>query len=197
MGRHSGAGSPNETGLSGRARGAATRHAGVVSLITTVTPGAPLAAGTPAPDFALRCSQHCAATLDDYRGRPLVLAFYVADWHPVCTGQLERFRDSDPDLERLGADLVAISADTLWSHAAFARAHRLTFPLLSDDAPRGAIARTYGVYDAQKELPRRALFVVDAAGTIAWSACFPESLDPGIDGVLTALEALAGTDGQV
>ena len=121
-----------------------------------------------------------------------MLAFYVADWHPVCTGQLERYRDFGPDLERLGTGLLAISADTVWSHAAFARAHRLPFPLLSDDAPRGAMARAYGVYDAQKELPRRALFVVDAAGTIAWSASFPEALDPGIDGVLTALEALDG-----
>jgi peroxiredoxin len=150
----------------------------------------PLAAGSTAPPFALRCSQHCAATLDDYRGKPLVLVFYVADWHPVCTAQLERYRDLAPELERLGADLVAISPDTFWSHAAFARAHRLPFLLLSDDTPRGAIARAYGVYDARKELPRRGLFVVDSAGTVAWGGAYPEALDPGIDDVLTALETL-------
>ena len=153
--------------------------------------GAPLAAGAPAPAFALPCGQHCAATLDDYRGRPLVLAFYVADWHPVCTAQLERYRDLTSELARLGAHLVAISADTIWSHAAFAQAHHLRFPLLADDRPRGAMARAYGVYDAQAAAPRRALFVVDAAGTIAWSAVFPAALDPGVDGILTALETLA------
>jgi peroxiredoxin len=150
----------------------------------------PLAAGAQAPPFALRCGPHRRAALDDYRGRPLVLAFYAADWHPVCTAQLERFRDLGPDLERLGAALVAISADTIWSHAAFARAHGLQFPLLADDRPRGAVARAYGVYDASNEGPRRALFVIDARGTVTWSAIFPEALDPGVDGILTALEAL-------
>ena len=124
-----------------------------------------------------------------------MLVFYVADWHPVCTGQLERYRDLAPELARLGADLVAISADTVWSHTAFARAHALPFALLSDDDPRGATARAYGVYDAQRERSRRALFVIDAAGAIAWSAAFPEALDPGVDGVLTALEALDGAAG--
>jgi peroxiredoxin len=163
------------------------------ALGTGPTPAAALPAGARAPAFALRCGQHCSATLEDYRGRPLVLAFYVADWHPVCTGQLERYRDLAPELDRLGADLVAVSPDTFWSHAAFARAHRLPFPLLSDDSPRGAIARAYGVYDPLKESVRRALFVVDAAGSITWSAEFPEALDPGIDGILTALETLGDT----
>ncbi len=154
-------------------------------------PPAPLQPGMRAPAFALRCSQHCAATLDDYHGKPLVLVFYVADWHPVCTAQLERFRDAAPELDQLGAALVAISGDSLWSHAAFARAYRLPFLLLSDDDPRGEIARAYGVNDAQTGRERRGLFVVDAGGAIAWSAVFPEALDPGVDGVLTALEALA------
>jgi peroxiredoxin len=129
-------------------------------------------------------------TLDDFRGRPLLLVFYVADWHPVCTAQLERLRDIHPELEPLGAGLVAISADTLWSHVAFARAHGLPFPLLADDHPRGAVARAYGAYDAAADRPRRALFVVDARGTVAWSAAFPDIVDPGVDGPLTALEAL-------
>ena len=153
-------------------------------------PASPLGAGARAPAFALRCSQHCAATLDDYQGKPLVLVFYVADWHPVCTAQLERFRDLGPELDQLGASLVAISPDTFWSHAAFARAHRLPFLLLADDSPRGAIARAYGVYDGQRDAPRRGLFVIDRGGTVAWGGAFPEAVDPGIDDVLTALEAL-------
>lgn len=165
--------------------------------MTMLTPHTtPLGPGTLAPGFSLRCGQHCAAKLDDYLGRPLVLVFYVADWHPVCTGQLERYRDLTQELNPLGAALVAISPDTFWSHAAFARAHRLPFPLLSDDSPRGAIARAYGVYDGDREAPRRALFVIDPTGTITWSATFPEALDPGVDGILTALERVGATDLQ-
>ncbi len=150
----------------------------------------PLSAGTPAPPFALPCGQHCAATLSDYRGKPLVLAFYVADWHPVCTAQLERYRDLGPELDWVGAKLVAVSADTIWSHAAFARAHQLPFPLLSDSSPRGGVAYAYGVYAPKTTLPTRALFVVDASGLIVWSGAFPEALDPGVDGILSALESL-------
>jgi peroxiredoxin len=121
-----------------------------------------------------------------------VVTFYVADWHPVCSAQLARYRDLGPELKRLGAELLAISGDTVWSHTAFANAHRLPFPLLADDRPRGMTARAYGAYDAHRQAVRRALFVIDAHGTITWSAVFPEAVDPGRDGILTALEGLHG-----
>ena len=148
----------------------------------------PLPAGSRAPSFALRCSQYRDASLTDYRGRPLVVVFYVADWHPVCSAQLARYRDIRPELTRLGADIVAISSDTVWSHAAFAHAHQLSFPLLADHRPRGKIARAYGVFDTRRQAAERALFVIDPFGTIAWSAVFPDAVDPGLDGILTALE---------
>lgn len=148
--------------------------------------------GAPAPSFALPCAPYCAAALDDFRGRPLVLAFYVADWHPVCEAQLALYQELLPEFERLGAALVAVSVDTLWSHAAFARALGLRFPLLADLAPRGAVARAYGAYDAGAGASRRALFVVDGGGVIRWSAVFPESINPGADGALSILEALRG-----
>ena len=144
-----------------------------------------LAAGSQAPAFSLRCGPYRETTLDDYRGKRLVVVFYVADWHPVCTGQLVRYRELLPELERFGAELVAISADTVWSHAAFASAYQLPFPLLSDDQPHSKTAQTCGVMGAQ-----RGLLVIDTDSTVAWSAIFPEAIDPGVDGVLTALEAL-------
>jgi peroxiredoxin len=147
-----------------------------------------LATGSRAPTFALRCSQYRKARLEDYRGKRLVIAFYVADWHPVCTAQLQRYRDVAHELEDLGAELVAISADTVWSHAAFASAYQLPFPLLADDCPRGRTARAYGVVGTHTHAARRAVFVLDAFGTITWSAAFPEAVDPGVDGILTALE---------
>jgi peroxiredoxin len=153
-------------------------------------PGAPLAPGAPAPPFTLRCAPHCAAALEDFRGRPLVLVFYVADWHPVCRAQLALYQDLLPEIERLGAALVGVSTDGVWSHAAFGQNLGLGFPLLADDAPRGAVARAYGVYDRRAGTARRALVVVDGGGTVRWSAAFPEAVNPGADGVINALEAL-------
>ena len=152
----------------------------------------PLPAGDRAPGFKLRCGQYRDVRLEDYRGRPLAVVFYVADWHPVCSAQLARYRDLHPDLTRLGTDIVAISSDTVWSHAAFAHAHQLSFPLLADHRPRGKIARAYGVFDIRRQAAERALFVIDAFGTITWRAVFPDAVDPGVDGILTALEGLHG-----
>src|SRR5438552_950926 len=135
-----------------------------------------LAPGSQAPPFSLRYGPYRETTLDDYRGKRLVVVFYVADWHPVCTGQLLRSREPLPELQRLGAELAAVSADTVWSHAEFVRAYQLPFPLLSDDQPRSKTAQTCGVMGDQ-----RGLLVIDTHSTVAWSAIFPEAIDPGVD----------------
>jgi peroxiredoxin len=134
--------------------------------------------------------------LEDYRGRAVVLAFYVADWHPVAGAQLALYQELRPHLERLGAAILGISVDATWSHQAFARASGITFPLLADDAPPGAVARAYGVFVPETGRSRRALFVIDREGIVRWSATFPDALNPGADGVLSALEALRPAAGS-
>ena len=126
----------------------------------------------------------------DFRGRAVVLAFYVADWHPVASAQLALYQEILPDLERLNATVIGISVDSTWSHEAFARASGIQFPLLTDDGPPGAVARAYGVYVPETGRSARALFVVDAGGCVRWSATFPDGLNPGTDGLLSALEGL-------
>ncbi len=150
----------------------------------------PLVAGTQAPAFALRASPHRVITPADYQGQRLVLIFYIADWHPVCSAQLALYQELLPDLHRLGAEIVGVSADHLWSHAAFARSHGLSFPLLSDNLPRGKVARSYCVYTPRTGACCRAVFVIDGDGIIRWSAAFPEAINPGADGIFTALETL-------
>ena len=93
----------------------------------------------------------------------------------------------------MGADLLAISSDTVWSHAAFANTHKLPFPLLADHRPRSKIACAYGVFDTRRRAAERSLSVIDPFGTIVWSAVLPEPVGPGVDGTLTALEGLPGT----
>ena len=153
-------------------------------------PPAALAAGTPAPDFTLQATPDQHVSLRDFRGRPVVLAFYPADWSPVCGDQMALYNELLPEFQRFHAQVLGISVDGIWCHLAFAQARKLRFPLLADFEPKGAVARTYGVYCRAEGICERALFVVDAQGIIRWSDVSPLGVNPGADGILTALEAL-------
>jgi peroxiredoxin len=130
--------------------------------------------------------------LTDFRGRPLIIAFYPADWSPVCTDQMALYNEVLPEFRRLGAELVGISVDGAWCHAAFAQHRNLHFPLLADFEPKGEVARRYGVYGAAAGMSKRALFVLDPEGAISWSYVSPVGVNPGADGILAALESMAG-----
>ena len=160
------------------------------SRVPDAHPTVPLPAGARAPAFALHDTPYSRVALDDFRGRPVVLAFYVADWHPVASDQLAVYQALLPRFVGLDAAVLGISVDATWSHHAFARATGIGFPLLADDAPPGAVARAYRVYVPETGRSRRALFVIDPEGVVRWSATFPDMLNPGADGVLSALEAL-------
>ncbi len=150
-----------------------------------------LAPGTSAPDFTLHTTPDQAVSLADFRGQPVVLAFYPADWSPVCGDEVALFNEVLPEFRRHHAMLLGISVDGVWCHLAFAKDRQLTFPLLSDFEPKGDIARRYGVYRRQDGTSERALFVIDDTGTIHWSYVSPIGVNPGADGVLTALEELS------
>jgi peroxiredoxin len=157
---------------------------------TPATASTPLPPGTPAPDFTLRQDPDAPLRLAYLRGRPVILLFYPADWSPVCGDEVALFNEVLPEFQRHGAELLGISVDGVWCHRAFAEARHLRFPLLADFEPKGAVSRAYGVYRAQDGISERALFVIDAEGIIRWSYLSPIGVNPGADGVLTALEAL-------
>jgi peroxiredoxin len=98
-----------------------------------------------------------------------------------------------PEFREYGAEVVGISVDGVWCHAAFARDRKLHFPLLADFEPKGAVARMYGAYREEDGTSERALFVLDGNGIIRWSYCSPISVNPGADGILNALESFAAT----
>ena len=149
-----------------------------------------LEAGTPAPDFSLHVTPDQTVTLSDFRGRPVILAFYPADWSPVCGDQMALYNEILPVFRKHHAELLGISVDGAWCHGAFAAQRRLHFPLLSDFEPKGAVARLYGAYREHEGTAERALFVIDAEGTIHWSHLSPVGINPGADGILEALESL-------
>src|ERR1700739_2391060 len=149
-----------------------------------------LAPGTPAPDFTLHVTPDQSLSLNELRGRPVILAFYPADWSPVCGDQMALYNEILPDFQRHGAELLGISVDGSWCHEAFAKDRHLHFPLLSDFEPKGAVAKLYGAYRNSDGTSERALFVIDKKGVITWSYRSPVAVNPGADGILQALEDL-------
>jgi peroxiredoxin len=150
-----------------------------------------LSAGTPAPEFSLHVTPDQKLSLSELRGRPVILAFYPADWSPVCGDQMALYNEILPEFKKNGAELLGISVDGVWCHDAFAKDRHLHFPLMADFEPKGAVARAYAAYREEEGTSERALFVIDKNGVITWSYLSPVAVNPGADGILRALEELA------
>ena len=150
----------------------------------------PLKKGIKAPDFSLKSTLDQEVSLKDFLGKPVILAFYPADFSPVCGSELTLFNEVLPEFKKYDAQLFGISVDNIWSHLAFAKERNLHFSLLSDFNPKGEISRMYNVYQEKDGLSKRALYVIDKDGVIAWGYISPIGINPGADGILKALEEL-------
>lgn len=150
----------------------------------------PLSPGTRAPDFTLHTAPDQEVSLSDFKGRRLILVFYPADWSPVCGDELAIFNQVLPEFHQHNAEVLGISVDGVWCHIAYAKYHKIQFPLLSDFEPKGEVARCYGAYREKDGVCERALFLIDEQGTICWSYVSPIGVNPGADGIFDALEEL-------
>lgn len=146
--------------------------------------------GTPAPDFELNSTPDQKLKLSDLKGRRVILAFYPADWSPVCSDQMGLYNETLNFFHKYNAQILGISVDSKWCHLAFAKHRNLHFPLLADFEPKGKVSKEYGAYNEKEGTSLRALFVLDENGTIQWSYLSPEGINPGADGILNALEEL-------
>jgi peroxiredoxin len=155
-----------------------------------------LAAGVAAPDFQLNSTPDQKVKLSDFRGNPVILAFYPADFSPVCGDQMSLYNEILEEFRSHGAQLLGISVDGVWCHRAFAEARKLHFPLLADFEPKGDVARAFGVYRTGEGISERALFVLDRDGVVRWSYVSPVGVNPGADGILEALEKLGAEKGK-
>jgi peroxiredoxin len=149
-----------------------------------------------APDFQLNSTPDQKVKLSDFRGNPVILAFYPADFSPVCGDQMSLYNEVLEEFRRHGAQLLGISVDGVWCHRAFAEARKLHFPLLADFEPKGDVARAFGVYRTGEGICERALFVLDRDGVVRWSYVSPVGVNPGADGILEALEKLNADKGK-
>jgi peroxiredoxin len=148
--------------------------------------------GTRAPDFSLPTTPDQKVSLKDFQGTPVVLVFYPADWSPVCGDQLALYNEVLPEFRKHHAQVLGISVDGTWCHLAYSKDRKLRFPLLSDFEPKGEVSDRYGVFRKESGVAERALFVLDSEGTIRWSHVSPIGINPGADGILSALEDLSG-----
>ena len=149
-----------------------------------------LTPGTKAPDFSLNTTPDQKISLSNFKGQPVILVFYPADWSPVCTDQLTLYNEIMPEFHKYHAELLAISVDGCWCHLAFAHHRKFQFPLLSDFEPKGKVAHDYGAYQHRIGIAERALFVIDPHGIIQWSYLSPTGVNPGAEGILNALDAM-------
>ena len=145
---------------------------------------------TSAPDFTLSVTADQKLSLSELKGQPVILAFYPADWSPVCGDQMALLNEVLPEFRKYNAELLGISVDGVWCHTAFCAERKLHFPLLADFEPKGAVAKQYGAYRVKDGCCERALFVLDKNGIITWSYLSPIAENPGADGILDALDKL-------
>lgn len=122
--------------------------------------------GELAPDFTLPGTGGRSYSLSSYRGKTVVIVFYPGDDSPVCTKQLNSYNNELSEFEGVGAQVLAISAQDMESHEAFASKHGFKFPLLADTDK--AVATAYGTV-GPLGFPRRSVFVVDAAGVVRYA----------------------------
>jgi peroxiredoxin len=143
--------------------------------------------GQPAPDFTLKDQNQKDVKLSDYRGKNVVIVFYPLDWSPVCTNEHTCFVNELKQFEKLHAQVLGLSVDSVWSHKAFADKMGIRYPLLADFQPRGAVADKFGVYLPEKGITGRAIAIIDKAGKIAWLKNYEILTVPDMNEVSQAL----------
>jgi peroxiredoxin len=146
--------------------------------------------GDVAPDFILNCTPDQKLKLSELKGKNVILAFYPADWSPVCSDQMSLYNEMRSFFHKYNAEVVGISVDSKWCHLAFEQDRKIKFPLLADFEPKGEVSKKYGAYNDEEGQSKRALFVIDGNGIIQWSYLSPDGINPGADGIIEALESM-------
>lgn len=147
-----------------------------------------IAVGQAAPEFALKDQSMQEVKLADFKGKKnVVLMFYPLDWSPVCTNEHQCMVNDMKEFEKLDAQVLGLSVDSVWSHKAFAEKMGIGYPLLADFHPRGAVAEKFGVYLADKGITGRAVAIINKAGNVAWFKQYDIPQLPDIKEVAAAL----------
>jgi peroxiredoxin 2/4 len=156
--------------------------------------------GQPAPDFDMASTKNVEklnenVRLSDYRGHWLVLVFYPLDFTFVCPTELTTFSDRYDDFEAIGADVLGISTDSVFSHRAWLQTPRdkggvadLRYPLASDQTKD--VSRAYGVLIENQGIALRGLFVIDPEGTLRYAVVHDLNVGRSAEETLRVIQAL-------
>ena len=159
--------------------------------------------GEPAPDFRMQLARpdDTAKTvggnvsLSDYAGKWLVLFFYPLDFTAVCPTEITALSDRYEEFEEIGAEILGVSTDSIYSHLAWMKAPRdqdglgkIAYPLASDITK--SVSRDYGVLIEEKGIALRGLFIIDPSGMIQYSVVNAINIGRSTDETLRTLQAL-------
>jgi peroxiredoxin len=147
-----------------------------------------ISVGQTAPDFTLPNQDKKDVKLSDFAGKKnVVLVFYPLDWSPVCTNEHVCLVNDMKSFETLDAEVLGVSVDSVWSHKAFADKMGITYSLLADFHPKGAMSEKYGVYLGDKGITGRAIVIVGKDGKVAWVKNYDIPVVPDVKEVAAAL----------
>jgi thioredoxin-dependent peroxiredoxin len=150
--------------------------------------------GSVAPDFTLPSQSGVMVNFKDFIGtKPVVLFFYPKDDTPGCTKEACAFRDDYDQFEKLDAEVIGISSDSVESHRRFAKKHDLPFTLLSDEV--GQVRKRYGVRNSFGLFPGRVTYVIDEEGVVRLIFSSQLGVEQHVEEALKALQSISsGTD---
>lgn len=156
--------------------------------------------GEPAPDFTMSTTADIenlssSASLADYKGKWLVLFFYPLDFTFVCPTEITALSDRLEDFTELGAEVLGVSIDSVFSHRAWLNTPRskqgiegVKYPLASDMTKQ--VCKDYGVYIAAKGIATRGLFIIDPEGVLQYAVYHNLNIGRSVDETLRVLEGL-------
>jgi peroxiredoxin (alkyl hydroperoxide reductase subunit C) len=159
-----------------------------------------LQVGKKAPDFDMPSTKDLKGLKDnvklsDYKGKWLVLFFYPLDFTFVCPTEIKAFSDRIEDLKKVGAEVVAVSTDSVYSHRAWIQTGEdkgglgsIKYPLASDITKD--VSRDYGVLIEDKGIALRGLFIIDPDGVLQYQVVHALNIGRSVDETLRVLEAL-------
>jgi peroxiredoxin len=152
----------------------------------------PLKVGDQAPDFDLRSHRGGHVKLSDFRGRKnVVLAFHPLAFTPVCATQMTTYESEQPRFEAADTVVLGISIDAQPAKTAWAQTlGTISFDLLSDFYPHGAVARQYGVFRENDGISERAIIVVDKSGRIAWMKTYAIPEQPDVEELIKKVSSI-------
>ncbi|HEY9867961.1 MAG TPA: peroxiredoxin [Candidatus Obscuribacterales bacterium] len=159
-----------------------------------------LQVGKKAPDFDMPSTKDMKTLkenvkLSDYKGKWLIMFFYPLDFTFVCPTEIKAFNERIDDIKKAGAEVLAVSTDSVYSHRAWINTPEdknglgpLKFPLASDITKD--VSRDYGVLLEDKGIALRGLFIIDPDGTLQYQVVHGLNIGRSVDETLRVLEAL-------